>query len=100
METIFMGAYFMGAEFSEACAPIISKEIIICPEESSKVSFAASQPKKPTRVNKIADSVKNCPSGLLSLKTREWSGRILRTFVKAAIAVARSEIGKNQRSGR
>jgi len=95
-----MGAYFMGAEFSEACAPIISKEIILCPEESSKVSFAASQPKKPTRVNKIADSVKNCPSGLLSLKTREWSGRILRTFVKAAIAGARSEIGKNQRSGR
>jgi len=60
----------METEFSEARAFMISKAII-CPQELSKVSFAASQSKKPTRVNKIADSVKNCPLGVLSLKTRE-----------------------------
>jgi hypothetical protein len=49
---------FMGSDFSEAHAPMISEEIIICPEKSTEGSFA-SQPKKPTRANKAADSVKN-----------------------------------------
>src|SRR5438128_8297512 len=35
-ETIFIKTYFYGRDFSEARARIISKEIVICPEESIK----------------------------------------------------------------
>lgn len=83
----------MGTEFSEARAFMISEEIIICREELSKVSFAASQSKKPTRVNKIADSVKNCPLGVLSLKTRNRAEECSAHSSKQQVPGPPTEIG-------